>query len=105
MSNSPMDSKFKKFLIASLAGHIAVVIALNISPFWYSDDDLIIKNAIQVDVVGLPEKKKPKLPPKKADPKPKAVAPPKKEEPPKKVVDKKLKDAQESAFEKLKNWN
>ncbi len=96
-----MEKTFKVFLGVSIIGHIAVLILLNIDSLWVSENDLIIQNAIKVDVVGLPEKKKPKpaLPRKKPKPKPQPKKTAKKPKPkPKPKADKK---AQESAFERL----
>ena len=107
-SDSTSERNFKRFIGISIVGHLVLILALNIDSLWISEDELIIKNAIKVDVVGLPEKKKKRLPPKKVAKKPKPVEKPKDKppEPKKKKPEPKpkkdLKKAQQSAMAKLK---
>lgn len=60
---------FQRFLLISFLAHGIFIIAFSLKPLIFSSERIEIKNAIQVDIVGLPEKVKPKpLPAEKNEP-------------------------------------
>ncbi|MCB0420040.1 MAG: TonB C-terminal domain-containing protein [Bdellovibrionales bacterium] len=98
---------FPQFVAASVALHLAFVVFTVVKINLFPSEDLIIQDAIKVDLVGLPEKEEPK-PIEKAEiptPQPKPIAPPKKTPPPKvnPIANKKkdTKTAQQKALQEL----
>lgn len=56
---------FKKSLLVSFLSHLGLVLFLYLNGhFFFNNDEVIIKNAIQVDLVALPDKAKPQAKPK-----------------------------------------
>lgn len=61
----------KRNLLISAGLHAALVVAFAVKAAWIPSDELLIRNAIRVDVVGMPDKvKTPVAAPAKAAPKP-----------------------------------
>lgn len=66
-----IDNQFNRFISISVAIHIALVGVLYFkNKIFINSDQVLIKNAIQVDIVALPDKARPKAPPKVAQKKP-----------------------------------
>ena len=106
------DDDFKKMLVASLALHFAVILFFTIRGVFFPGEIPRYQPSIRVDLVGLPEKRKPEAPIAAPAEKPKeAKVESKKEEKhkeitkkvaEKKIDDKKISKAQNSALDKLK---
>ncbi|MCB0411405.1 MAG: TonB C-terminal domain-containing protein [Bdellovibrionales bacterium] len=107
---------FKKFVLWSAAGHIALFLSFVIKAMILPSEPLQIRSAIRVDLVRLPDKIEtpPKPQPKPTKPnaaekaktkpetRPKPKAEPTKKEAPKVDLNKKNKDKQNEALNKLK---
>ena len=98
---------FSRFVGVSVLFHIAIVLVFTVKTVFFPSEEIQIRNAIRVDIVGLPDKKvapKPKAEkakPKKAKVKP-AKTKDKKSKNSKKVDLKKAKNKQNKALERLK---
>ena len=104
-SNSYNDS-FSLFMLISLAVHIVVIGAFTVKTLLFPSTDIIISQAIKVDMVALPEKKAPS--PKAAPatkPRPKPVPKKNVKKPVQKVNLKDAKKRQNNAFERLNALN
>lgn len=77
-----------KSLVQSFAAHIVIVLILTVKAVFFPTEDIIISNAVRVDLIALPDKIKP--PKEHEEEKPKAKEEPKPEEKP---IEKKLTNA------------
>lgn len=101
------NNSFTSAIVASCLFHIAVVSIFIVKTTFFPSEDLIIASAIRVDMIGLPDKAKPK-PKLVAKKKSVKKAAKKKSKPVKKTTKKsfkKIKSAQQRAFEKLNALN
>lgn len=87
---SAADHSLERMLLYSLAGHVAVIFFFTVTTYIIGPSDVMLPQAIRVDVVGLPEKiERPEIAPKPSaaePPRPKEKLPPKEAEAPAKPV-------------------
>ncbi|MCB0341198.1 MAG: TonB family protein [Pseudobdellovibrionaceae bacterium] len=105
--HSPFDDRFQQFIVLSVGFHLALFVVFTVKTLWFPSKDLIIQNAIRVDMVALPEKMAPDVKPEvNAKPQPKPLAKPVAKDTPKpkkKIDNKKSKQSTlEEAIKKLK---
>ena len=104
ISDGHFDQSMKKFILYSMVTHVILILLITYQKQLFLDnEEILIKNAIQVDIVGLPEKEKPKVKelPKQPPPPPKKVVLKKKKVP----NTKKIKESQNHAVDRLKAMN
>jgi colicin import membrane protein len=96
------DDSFKTFVIASLILHLVIVFSVSLKNMLFSNETIIVPQAMRVDIVALPDKVVEAPPAPAPVTKPVALPPPKPipqaKAPPKENV----KDSEKKAFEKLK---
>ena len=97
---------FSRSIGLSIAFHFAVLVTFAVKAVFFPSEEVIIRNAIRVDIVELPDKVKAPKPSIAKAPKVKAVSPKTKDKKGKnknrKVNIKKAKSQQNKAFERLK---
>lgn len=97
-----MTDSFSKSIYYSLAAHVALVLMFTVRAVLFPSEPIVVRHAIRVDMVGLPDKAKPEPVAKPVAPKaPKPVVKPKAKPKTPKVNLKKAKNAQKSALEKI----
>jgi TonB family protein len=101
---SPFEDPFGRRLVQALCLHVALMLVFVVRGAWVPSDDIIIQNALRVDLVEMPDKIAPPVP-QVAPPTPTVRAPDvplKKPKPTPTIEPKSTKLAQENAIDKLK---
>lgn len=105
-----MTDSFSKSIYYSLAAHVALVLMFTVRAVLFPSEPIVIRHAIRVDMVGLPDKAQPapvakpvapKVPTPAKVEKPKPVVKPKAKPKAPKVNLKKAENTQKSALEKI----
>jgi outer membrane biosynthesis protein TonB len=99
------EDSFRKFVVVSIAAHLAIFFAVSIKNFFISSENIVIPPSMRVDLVALPDKvTEPIAPSKPAPAAPAKSAPVKPLNKPEPKPEPKLnvKDLQKKALEKLK---
>lgn len=99
-----MNDPFKRFVVVSLVFHVSVLVVFSIKSLVFPQKQISVREAIRVDIVGLPDKIIPKEEPAKAHPSPPS-APVKSAEPAPPTSIKKTNQDQKQALARLKSLN